>query len=148
MSDTEQHKQDALTLADFSHHRDEKVRYRDTDRQGHVNNAVFSTFYECSRTEILYDPKRQLVSAQREFVIVTITIDYLAELNWPGEVTIGTRVARLGKSSVTCEQVIFQNDVLASRATSVMVMMDTESRKSTALPVEAIASLKEFIAAK
>ena len=49
MSDIEQNKQKVLTLADFPHCRDERVRYRDTDRQGHVDNAVFSTFYECSK---------------------------------------------------------------------------------------------------
>jgi len=145
MSDIEQNKQKVLTLEDFPHCRDERVRYRDTDRQGHVNNAVFSTFYECSRTEILYDPKRKLVSPEREFVIVTIQIDYMAELSWPGDVKIGTRVVRLGSSSVTCEQAISQNGVLASRAKSVMVMMDTATRKSTALPADAIASLSELI---
>ena len=134
-----------LALSDFPHQRTESVRYRDTDRQGHVNNAVFSTFYECSRTNILYDPERGLMSPDREFVIVKIEIDYQAELSWPGEVEIGTRVVRLGSSSVTSEQAIFQNGVLASQATSVMVMIDTGSRKATPLPDSAIKGLNDLM---
>ena len=34
----------------------DKIRYADTDRQGHVNNAVFSTFLETGRVKILYNP--------------------------------------------------------------------------------------------
>ena len=30
------------------------IRYGDTDCQGHVNNAVFSTFIATGRSEILY----------------------------------------------------------------------------------------------
>ena len=124
------------SLNDYPHVRTENVRYGDTDRQGHVNNAVFSTFFECSRTDILYDPRRNLITADREFVIVKFEVEYLAELGWPGTVEIGTRVARLGRSSIVCEQAIFQNGVCAAVSSNVMVMIDVETRKSAALPEE------------
>ena len=124
------------SLNDYPHVRTENVRYGDTDRQGHVNNAVFSTFFECSRTDILYDPRRNLITADREFVIVKFEVEYLAELGWPGMVEIGTRVARSGRSSIVCEQAIFQNGVCAAVSTNVMVMIDVETRKSAALPDE------------
>ena len=124
------------SLNDYPHVRTENVRYGDTDRQGHVNNAVFSTFFECSRTDILYDSRRNLITADREFVIVKFEVEYLAELGWPGTVEIGTRVARLGRSSIVCEQAIFQNGVCAAASSNVMVMIDVETRKSAALPDE------------
>ena len=124
------------SLNDYPHVRTENVRYGDTDRQGHVNNAVFSTFFECSRTDILYDPRRNLITADREFVIVKFEVEYLAELGWPGTVEIATRVARLGRSSIVCEQAIFQNGVCAAASSNVMVMIDVETRKSAALPDE------------
>ena len=40
----------------------DKIRYADTDRQGHVNNANFSTFLETGRTEILYNPDTPLTA--------------------------------------------------------------------------------------
>ncbi|HDG9121136.1 TPA: acyl-CoA thioesterase, partial [Pseudomonas aeruginosa] len=44
-------------LKDFPIHSSDKIRYADTDRQGHVNNAVFATFLETGRVEIIYDPE-------------------------------------------------------------------------------------------
>ena len=40
-------------LSDFPFHTREKLRYGDTDRQGHVNNAVFATFFETGRVDML-----------------------------------------------------------------------------------------------
>ena len=40
-------------LGDFAVISREKLRYGDTDRQGHVNNAVYSTFLETGRVEML-----------------------------------------------------------------------------------------------
>ena len=133
------------SLNDYPHVRQENVRYGDTDRQGHVNNAVFSTFFECSRTSILYDPSRNLITPDREFVIVKFEVEYLAELGWPGTVDIGTRVVRLGRSSIVCEQAIFQNGVCAAISSNVMVMIDVVTRKSAALPDEVAAVFTDLM---
>ena len=123
----------ARSLNDYPHVRQENVRYGDTDRQGHVNNAVFSTFFECSRTSILYDPARNLITPDREFVIVKFEVEYLAELGWPGTVEIGTSIAKLGRSSIVFEQALFQNAVCVAISSNVMVMIDAATRKSAAL---------------
>ena len=133
------------SLNDYPHMRQENVRYGDTDRQGHVNNAVFSTFFECSRTSILYDPSRNLITPDREFVIVKFEVEYLAELGWPGTVDIGTRVVRLGRSSIVCEQAIFQNGVCAAISSNVMVMIDVVTRKSAALQDEVAAVFTDLM---
>ena len=41
-----------LTLHDFPIQAFDKLRYADTDRQGHVNNANFSTFLETGRVSV------------------------------------------------------------------------------------------------
>jgi acyl-CoA thioester hydrolase len=41
-------------LETYPHVTHDKLRYSDTDRQGHVNNAVFSTYLETGRVEIFY----------------------------------------------------------------------------------------------
>lgn len=45
---------DALSLEDFPLRTYDKIRYADTDQQGHVNNAVFATFLE---TGLAFIPK-------------------------------------------------------------------------------------------
>jgi len=133
------------SLNDYPHVRQENIRYGDTDRQGHVNNAVFSTFFECSRTSILYESARNLVTPDREFVIVKFEVEYLAELGWPGKVEIGTRIARLGRSSIVFEQAIFQKGVCAAISSNVMVMIDVVTRKSAALPDEVALVLADLM---
>ncbi|WP_343068662.1 acyl-CoA thioesterase [Kaustia mangrovi] len=62
-----------------------------------------------------------------------LTIDFRAEIVWPGEVEIGTRVAAVGRSSLTLEQGVFQNGQCAARAESVIVLMDEATRRSRPL---------------
>jgi acyl-CoA thioester hydrolase len=100
---------DHLNLSDFPKKTFDKVRYADTDRQGHVNNAVFSTFLETGRVEILYNENTPILSTNASFVIASLKLDFLKEILWPGQVDIGTGILKVGKSSITIYQKLFQN---------------------------------------
>lgn len=120
-----------LNLNDFPLHSSDKIRYADTDRQGHVNNAVFATFLETGRVEIIYDPEIALARPGSECVIARLELDLRAELRWPGTVQIGTRVIAVGRSSVRLEQGLFQDGRYAARAETVIVLIDMQSRRAT-----------------
>jgi acyl-CoA thioester hydrolase len=109
------------------------LRYADTDRQGHVNNAVFATFCESGRVAFLYDEKLNLRGAGANFVIARLELDFRAELYYPGIVDIGTRVIAIGRSSFRIGQGIFHGDLCAATAECVMVRMDDATRKSKEL---------------
>lgn len=102
----------------------DKVRYADTDRQGHVNNALFATFFETGRVELLYAPDAPLAAAGASWVLARIEIDLRAELRWPGEVHIGTEALSVGRSSVTLHQGLYQGGVCAATARTVVVQID------------------------
>jgi acyl-CoA thioester hydrolase len=112
------------------------LRYADTDRQGHVNNAVFATFLESGRVSILYAPGDEAAPTGASFVLARLTLDFLAELHWPGEVTVGTTVLRLGQSSVTIGQGVFTEERCVAVAETVLVLIDEATRKSRPLPEE------------
>jgi acyl-CoA thioester hydrolase len=122
----------------------DKVRYGDTDRQGHVNNAVFSSFFETGRVEFLYDPERPMARDGAEFVIVSSKIDMEGEITWPGRVEFGTRVARIGTSSVTIQQGLFQNDRRVATAETVIVQIDQATRRSAPLEAETVRRLEKL----
>jgi acyl-CoA thioester hydrolase len=109
------------------------LRYGDTDRQGHVNNAVYATFCESGRVSFLYDEKLDLRGPDTNFVIVRLELDFRAELFYPGTVDIGTRVLSIGRSSFRLGQGIFKDELCAATAECTMVLVDDNTRRATAL---------------
>jgi acyl-CoA thioester hydrolase len=137
----------AIRLADFPARTYDKVRYADTDRQGHVNNAAFATFCETGRVEFLFDPEQPLYPPGAAFVIARLALDLHAEVRWPGTVEIGTRVEQIGRSSLTLKQALFQRERLVATAETVIVLMDEETRRSTPLPPATVKALERLMAA-
>lgn len=91
----------APRLADYSVTTVEKLHFADTDRQGHITNTVFAVCRQTARMELICDPRRVPIPRNTLFVIAKLMLEFLAEMHWPGTVDIGTRVERVGRSSVT-----------------------------------------------
>jgi acyl-CoA thioester hydrolase len=123
----------------------DKLRYSDTDRQGHINNAVYATFLETGRVELLYNPVDPLQSQGCMFVIVSLQLDLQGEITYPGRVDIGTRVANVGRSSVTFEQGLFQNGQCVATASTVIVQMNENTRRSQHLSDNTVQRLSELM---
>ncbi|WP_374545594.1 acyl-CoA thioesterase [Rhodoblastus sp.] len=129
-------------LSDFPFHAREKLRYGDTDRQGHVNNAVFATFLETGRVEMLINGGADLMGPDGAFVLARLLLDYRREVNWPGEVEIGTRVLSIGRSSLRLAQAVFQDGACVASGESVVVLTDVTTRRSKPFSDEARAYLE------
>ena len=112
----------------------DKLRFGDTDLVGHVNNAAFATFFETGRVSFLYDKEEPFAPAGCDFVIVKLTIEFRAEMHYPGIVDIGTRVARIGTSSFTMNQALFNEGRCAATAESICVIISQETRRPVPLP--------------
>jgi len=134
-----------LSLEDFPLKAYDKLRYADTDRQGHINNAVFATFLETGRVEVLYNPELPILSAGASFVIASLQLSFHKEIKWPGKVEIGTAILKIGNSSLRLYQQIFQGDQCAATAETVIVQVDDETGKGTALSQEARAVLSGWL---
>jgi acyl-CoA thioester hydrolase len=135
----------APVSADFTFLTRDKLRYGDTDRQGHVNNAVYATFFETARVDMLMDGGADLMGENGAFVLARLVIDYRRELNWPGEVEIGTRVLSLGRSSLRLEHCVFSGAACVASGESVVVLTDETTRRSKPFSVEARAWLEARI---
>lgn len=117
----------------YKHWTEVKLRYSDTDRQGHVNNVVFCTLYESGRCEFLFDDTESIAGFDKAFVIVKLSLDFLGELNYPGTVEIGSTVSKIGTSSFTVSQALFKDGVCASSAESIIVLTDKKTKTSCPL---------------
>jgi acyl-CoA thioester hydrolase len=105
------------------------IRFRDLDRQGHVNNAVFATFFEAGRVAILYEEGDGLIAPGASFVLAHLSIDFLGEIRWPGEVEVGTAIAAVGNSSLTVRQALFVKGLCVAAAKNTLVMVDRATRR-------------------
>jgi acyl-CoA thioester hydrolase len=119
----------------------EKLRFADTDRNGHITNSVFAVCCQNARMELLCDPKRVPIPRNTHFVIARLVLDFRAEMHWPGSVEIGTRVERVGRSSVTLAQGLFTNGRCVATAESIATLMDLATRRSTPLPQDTVQAL-------
>lgn len=138
-------KNEMPSIDDFAIISADKVRYSDTDRQGHVNNAVFSSFFETGRVEILYNEKGNLLCPNCSFVIASIKLDFLNEITWPGEIKIGTRITKIGRSSLNIQQGLYQNGKCTALAETVIVQVHDGTKKSEALCESARESLSKLV---
>lgn len=116
-------------LDDFPIKAMDTIRYGDTDKIGHVNNAVFSTFLETGRTRLLWGEAGHVAPEGASFVLARLVLDYRAEMFWPGEAHVGTGVLSVGRSSITLSQAIFQEERCTATAETVLVLFDTATRR-------------------
>lgn len=132
----------APRLADFPVRTSEKLRFADTDRQGHITNTVFAVCCQNARMELLCDPTRVPIPRNTQFVIAKLVLEFRAEMHWPGTVEVGTRIGRIGRSSVSLAQALFMNERCVAAAESVVALMDMTTRRSALLPEETADALR------
>jgi acyl-CoA thioester hydrolase len=129
---------------DFPHRIVETLRFADTDRNGHITSAVFAICCQSGRLALLSDPARAVTPPSSQFVLARLVLDYRREMHWPGAAEVGTRIQRIGRSSIVLAQALFQNDRCVATAQSVAVLMNTKSRRSQSIPAASAEKLRPF----
>jgi acyl-CoA thioester hydrolase len=120
-------------LTIYSHKIELQARFADIDPQWHLNNVRIAEFYQEGRVSFNhalrkeYDLERE--PGQRTLV-ARQSMDYLAEVEWPGLITIGAGISRIGGASFSMALAMFQNGkcVGISDATLVYATKDGPTR--------------------
>jgi acyl-CoA thioester hydrolase len=110
----------------------EKLRNPDTDQFGHVNNAAMASFFEAGRMELFAG--RPAAAAKLQLVVARLLMNFHKELYYPGEVSIGSIVTRVGRSSFDVAQGLFAGDDCIASAQATCVAFDAEQRRPTEIP--------------
>ncbi|CCD90359.1 putative thioesterase [Bradyrhizobium sp. ORS 375] len=132
-------------LEDFPYRLTDNVRFGDLDPNQHVNNAVYATYFETGRVTLMKDPRHGLTQEGLAWIMVRLDMHFRAELRWPGTIELGLGVVKLGRTSVTSEQVVFSDGRCVASATAVMVLIDELSRKPAPLTPKLIAALQPWV---
>lgn len=110
-----------------------RIRWRDIDSYGHVNNAVYLNYLEECRDRMV----EELFGAHEawDFVLAHVGIDFRNELTQAdGEVVVRCEVAGFGRSSIRTRERIEKIDgTLAAEAESVIVPRSPDEPTSRAL---------------
>ena len=111
-----------------------RIRWRDMDAYGHVNNGVYLTYLEECRDAWAQDLLGG-ASGSWDFVLAHISIDYLSQLTQAdGEVRVRCRLTSIGRSSVrTREEIVKADDSVAAEAEAVVVPRDPDADRSRPL---------------
>ena len=123
-----------------------RPRFRDTDAMGHVNNAVYMTYFEIARTEYW----RQMTDSPNyqgvPFILAHTSIDFRSPAFVHESLSIGVRVVRIGRSSFECAYRIAEegSDRLVCEGRSVQVIFDYEKGAAYPMPEALRAQFRAF----
>lgn len=99
------------------------IRWKDFDALGHVNHAVYLTYFEEARDAFL---QSILANPEAMYVVRKIEVEYLVEI--PAGIrsaTIHVHAVRVGNTSfVTSERLLLPDGTLAAMATTTNVWWD------------------------
>lgn len=107
-----------------------QVRFSDTDMFGHVNNVVFASWAEVARIAFL----RGLEPSSGDLILARIELDFLRQVRFGDAVAVESRVAGVGRTSVTLDQTVLANDEPAARIGSVVVLYDYDAQRTRPVP--------------
>lgn len=118
---------------DFTYSVELEPQFRDLDPNGHVNQAVYSSYCEQARAKYWEE-----VIGQRHdhagLALVKLEIEFNAEITLGDTVTVHQRINELGESSMPIDYEIKTNGETAATGSVVLLSYDTENRKAAPIP--------------
>ncbi|MGH9755108.1 MAG: acyl-CoA thioesterase [Blastocatellia bacterium] len=128
----------AITRNQFKYWKTIEVRWGDMDAQGHVNNAVYFTYCESARVELLrkIGYKGKQAGADEGPALVSASCDFKRQVVYPATLDVGVRVERIGRRSFEMSYGIFIHgtEQLAASARSVNAWVDYAAERAVELP--------------
>jgi len=124
---------------------DIQTRWNDNDMYGHINNAVYYTWFDTLVNNFLIE--NGLLEPQTSETIglvVDTGCQYFEPLSYPETITAGLRAAKIGTSSVRYEIGLFRRgeETPCAQGYFVHVYVDAETRKPKPISADMRAKLE------
>ena len=123
--------------ADFVAFEDVQSRWMDNDAYGHINNAVYYSFFDTAVNRYLIEHNvLDVLKSEIIGLVIETQCKYFSPIVFPDLIHVGMKVTHLGTSSVKYEVAIFKNDddIASALGHFVHVYVDRKSNKSTRIP--------------
>jgi acyl-CoA thioester hydrolase len=137
---------------EFRYHHPIEIRYNDTDALGHVNNAVYFSYFEAARggyyTEVVGHPFGTGPDAEkRTFVIAEAHISYRAPAFFGEPLSVAVRVGWVSRSAFSLDYVVETGDSsigparIVAYGSTVQVFYDLQRGRPMRTPAELLARM-------
>ena len=102
------------------------VRFADMDSMGHVNNAVYLTYFEAARMAYWMHVTGRTDLKGMDMILARAEVDFRSPLVAPESVEVGVRCASIGRTSFVLEQDMHERKSgrLVAEARKVLVHYD------------------------
>lgn len=109
------------------------VLFSDLDLFGHVNNAVFLTYFELGRTQLWFDLMDTRDPRDIAFIVARAEVDFRQQIAME-RIEIATRIAKLGTTSMEfIAEIRNARDEVAANGRVVVVLYDWARRSKVAV---------------
>jgi len=123
-----------MSSREFVH--EERVRFRDLDPMGHVNNAVFLTYLEQARVAFFSEMGAATGLEDMNMIVARVEIDFKAPVRLGQEVEVSVRASRFGTKSFDLDYELRVEGELVAVAKSIQVAYDYKRREPVPVPAE------------
>ena len=115
-----------------------EVRWRDIDALGHVNNAVYFTYFEIARGRYFDQVFRRREFPGMTCILLSIRCDFLSPIHHGDVVEVGIRVPTVSRTSFDFEYEarLVEDAQVVARAYSTQVLYDRLSKEKIAITRE------------
>ena len=113
----------------FSHR--SETRFADMDVLGHINNVSMAGLFEHGRGMFNHAIEVQRRAAGQRWLIVSVSLDYIAEAHFPEHVDVASGILRIGNSSWDIASAAFQGG--ECKATCITTIVLTDANGPTAI---------------
>jgi len=108
-----------------------RVRYAETDAQGHVHHATYLEYFELGRTEMMRSAGRGYEELEREglqLVVADIRCKYFTPVRFGDVLNLRTRVEQIKGARLLHSYELRCRDRLVARAESTLACVDNSGR--------------------
>jgi acyl-CoA thioester hydrolase len=136
-------------ISGYKHKLKIQVRFKDIDKQGHVNNANHLTYFETARVEYFKDVFRNKIDwIKKGMILAHSEITYKSPIFLEDEIYCYTKINKFGNKSFEIENIITKENTgmikLVAFGKSVLVCIDYETKQTIEVPLEWVEAVKDF----
>lgn len=120
-------------------------RFNETDAFGHINNNVYTVWFDLCRQPILRHFTPNLEPKDMHLILAHTSTDFLREVFYGKDVIVQSGLEKVGNSSMHFTHGLYQNGELCTTGKAVMIHFNHKTKESMPIPVHIKEELEKHI---